>query len=170
MLCILVLNTTCPLYLYFNKRAEQKKSMFAWLKKTDAAAFCVSLGFNTNASGVVNDNDFAWETPQKEFIYQGCLYDVISTCVQNQKLYIQCIPDRQEDKLVAQMQNIMHKDKTDKSSPYQHLLKSFLALYVMKLSKPEPLQQSRHTIDHTIYTCYYPSGFSQLNTPPPKLG
>ncbi len=117
-----------------------------------------------------NNKNISWEDDNKEIIYKGILYDVLSIeCVKG-KVSIKAISDSKEQDYKMAYANTQEKNNTSSNSPL-NLLKQFLSLNFTETK----LSTSFLTADVTTTTFSFKSynylihkGYKTLDTPPPN--
>ena len=170
MIIVLFINSAGLLYFYLAQRNEIRTNMFAWLKTGEADKFCTVFDFPVNTSGNIESHHFNWELYNKEFIYKGKLYDVVTVVVNNGRVSIRCVADNAEDHLLRKMHVLMNPRKENKSPSSDSLLK-FFSIFVSAKSTGQ-FQVYTFPIIHRAasYYCCYAQGFHRIQTPPPKMG
>lgn len=144
--------------------------MFAWLKTGDADRYCTLFNLPVNTEGTIENSRFSWELPGKEFLYNNNLYDVVAIVVKNRHAIIRCVADKAEDRLLQKMQLAFTHQKDGKSRASTALLKFFSAFVSVKNTTQMQLYETLLPHPAILYSCYYPSGVSAINTPPPEIG
>jgi hypothetical protein len=108
--------------------------------------------------------NLCWIKQNKEFIYKGDMFDVVSIKIQHQKKYIQCYKDVREKKLITDF-NKNHDSKKEAE------------LKTKKLSNIQFFQQNFSLVNNSISTDIlyyyivnsYRSNFVFKHFPPPKI-
>lgn len=127
---------------------------------------------NTRESGLeqifiyTGQPEFHWENRNKEFSYNGKLFDVISTKDTRLGLKIRCIADREEDNIVSSYLNRMDTTKNNKGwISFLKLKPIYFIPAGIFVPNPE-IVQSNLVI---ILNSFIPSSpYLEIFSPPPK--
>ncbi len=105
---------------------------------------------------------------EKEFTYKGKMYDVIKKECVNDSIYLDCLPDTNEDELNLAFNKNFDGDElnSNKNSPGQNLLKNILQDSVLSDNPILPRQFSKinYFTNKSITTL---SNIYEVATPPP---
>ena len=118
-----------------------------------------------------NSTAIIWEDENKEVVYKGILYDVVSIKTIGTKVELTIVSDEQEMELKKQFASLydINSSKTTKD-PF-NLLKSFFALKYIAPTTTINIKNSE-SILKTIYghSIFKPSqGFTSQTNPPPNI-
>ncbi len=169
MLVVLLINSAGLLCFYLAERNEIRNNMVTWLQTGKADKYCTLLEFPVTTAGQVESRDFQWELTNKEFIYKGNLYDVVSIRIENGKAHIRCVADKAEDHLIQKIRMALHNRKEDKTRNATFLMKFFSAFVVIGQHNDVLLGDLSHVCNTGINACHYPLGVSAIPTPPPEM-
>ena len=90
-------------FLQYKLQKEIKQEIRSGLKEDELLLIIVPIN---------EKNQITWVKKNKEFLYQGEMYDIIKTKNQNQKTYYYCINDLREKNLIANF-NKNHNSKKE---------------------------------------------------------
>jgi Tfp pilus assembly protein PilV len=116
-----------------------------------------------------NNKNISWEDGNKEIIYKGTLYDIVSIeCVKG-KVSIKAVSDSKEQDYKMVYANTQEKNNTSSNSPL-NLLKQFLSLNFIetKAVTTVPINSSLLTSTYHPYNYIIHKGYQTLETPPPN--
>ena len=114
-----------------------------------------------------------WVRDDKEFRYQGRMYDIVHRSEKDGLICFHCIDDRQESLLMAQMEKLLKNNVENDNSPVSKSLRVLLSIY------PNLFFQEFHqlitvktfyTLLNGIYLKNTHSGYLMRFIPPPKIG
>lgn len=119
------------------------------------------------ADGQPTDVSFRWEE-EKEFHYQGKMYDLISKKMIDDKLHIRCIEDSKEEQLLKQLTDIQERKEGTPTKSKSILQFLFAALFI----RPEISLGLPNTATSVSYYDHYLSSFTarekEVLSPPPR--
>lgn len=94
---------------------QQKQSMKAFIKANPNNSLAVHIKFSKTdlSNGQVN---FEWVEDNKEFRFNGEMYDVVSNSTFNDSIQILAIKDKGENDLLQQYCSVMHHQSNKKAS------------------------------------------------------
>ena len=108
---------------------------------------------------------------EKEFEYQGSMYDIVSTAIKNDSLYYRVFPDKKETKLNRQLEKLaidaFGKDPLQKEK--QRQLRHFLS--ILFFSTPDewhPWSPNSFSTTKDTYANTFHSIVLLLDDPPPQ--
>ncbi len=105
-----------------------------------------------------------WIRENKEFTYQGKLFDVVRTSVSENQTRFYCINDKKESQLIKDYTK--KRDQTEKSKkPLQKIPNTIYLFSGFQLDIPQGLEQQLFFTQNKEYT----SRISDLLSPPPKI-
>jgi len=83
-----------------------------------------------------------------EFKIEGEMYDIISTVEQGNDIWYYCVKDKQEDKLLASLQQLVNENAASKNGKQllKSLLKDYVAMQIQELNATEQLVQINYFI------------------------
>ena len=117
-----------------------------------------------------NNKNISWEDGNKEIVYKGALYDIVSIeCVKG-KVSIKAISDTKEQDYKMVYANTQEKNNTSSNSPL-NLLKQFLSLNFIETAPSAVFvsyDDSNLKTNYKHYSCSLVKGHCSLETPPPN--
>lgn len=170
MIVVLLINSAGLFCFYLVQRNEIRNNMFAWLKTGEADRFCTLLDLPVNAEGNIESRDFRWELNNREFVYNGGLYDVISIRINKGHASIRCVADKAEDHLIQKLRTAFEHQKEGKSRTATALLKFFSAFISVKNTVQVPSYEPSFMNPVPVYSFRCSCGVYEINTPPPEIG
>lgn len=116
-----------------------------------------------------NNKNITWEDGNKEIIYKGILYDIVSIEVIKGKVSIKAISDNKEQDYKMAYANTQEKNNTSSNAPL-NLLKQFLSLNFIETKSVSTLLIADVTITYSFnsFNCIIHEGYQTLETPPPN--
>jgi hypothetical protein len=147
-------------------RLEIHAQMASFVKLQPADKTITHLSFKTN-KGKVQDDSFVWREENREFTYQGYMYDIISMVKTDTSIAIQCYFDKDETELE---QNLVHVEQ-DKNNANAGTKMAFHKL-ATSVFLPSYKLALLHKIDFkvTVFTPYQKQLLfrnSDITLPPP---
>lgn len=118
-----------------------------------------------------NSQTIIWEDDNKEIIYKGVLYDVISIRNNKENIIVTVFSDTQEVEIKNQFAANYNDISSKTANKPMKLLKQFLALqYISPTTELVNTPSiSNISIKHNDYHFYISSGFLSQETPPPNF-
>ena len=110
-----------------------------------------------------NASALIWTQPNKEFKYQGEMYDVVKVKCDRQKTYYYCLGDQKEKLLIANF-NIAHNTHKDLEKKLKRA--TVLSFYL----PPTSITKIQYPI-HILFAepiGHYISNMVEIHSPPPK--
>lgn len=103
-----------------------------------------------------------------EFKLYGEMYDIISMVEQEDGIWFYCVKDKQEDKLLACLQQLIDETATSKNGKQilKSLLKDYIPLDIQELNFIETLIQQDYFV--STFADFLP-GYIQLPANPPEV-
>jgi hypothetical protein len=116
----------------------------------------------------VNTKTITWEDNNKEIIYEGNLYDVISISSENQKMLITITSDQAEEDIQKQFAAAYDFNTQSSGNPLK-LLKQFLGLKFLSdtFFDFNPFDSLFSSQNYSIYAAHFKAVFLSIETPPP---
>tara|TARA_R110000823_G_scaffold266883_1_gene386800 strand:- start:236450 stop:237004 length:555 start_codon:yes stop_codon:yes gene_type:complete len=117
-----------------------------------------------------NENELLWEDGE-EFRYKGIMYDVVKTETLDKETTIyHCLTDTQETNLLAELQDILKKNKKSKNNR-KNPVKTFFKFF--NKIPPQPQKQGIAVFETKTevsfeYINYYNPPKLDVSSPPPK--
>lgn len=112
-------------------RMNIHNQMASFIKEQPSDKSQTQIVFKTQG-GKILDVSFVWREENREFTYQGYMYDVISYIKTDSSLIINCFYDKNETELeqnLVQVQKGQHEDNSASKNAFQKLIASvFLAV------------------------------------------
>lgn len=144
-----------------------KKEMRRRLAKEDSQYETVHFVFTLTGGNPV-EQSFYWEDDH-EFHFMGSMYDVITQTVIGDKLYINCIEDKHEKKLVEQL--VKHTSRQqDQKKTSQHSASLLISLVFII---PEEYVVSPYSYkpanSFSKYSLFFPNWNNDVLIPPPWI-
>ena len=146
-------------YIWFSIRQnkvqkEIRQEVREGLKEEDLSLIIVPDG---------EESGIAWVESGREFRYQGEMYDVVKTIIQNQKIYYYCIRDFKEKQLIA---NYNKNHRSGKEAV--KIIRKFNYQYIPEKNLPADLA---YPFDLAIpeIAAFYTSNIIEIHSPPPKM-
>lgn len=156
------------LHLVFLKSYKKEFKSYIFEHKKETAFTTISI----NPSELyINSTSVTWEDENKEIIYKGMLYDIVSVSKTESKIIVTVVSDTQEMELKKQFASIYDiNSNTSTKHPFE-LLKNFFALkYIVNNTLIE--------FNNSVLNCVSPNSYllSQIptivihqETPPPEF-
>jgi hypothetical protein len=118
-----------------------------------------------------NSQTIIWEDDNKEIVYKGVLYDVISIRSNKENVIVTVFSDTQEVEIKNQFAANYNDISSKTANKPMKLLKQFLALqYISPTTELfNSVSASTILVNHKDYHFYISSGFLSQETPPPNL-
>ena len=116
-----------------------------------------------------NNTNISWEDDNKEIIYKGILYDIVSIEVIKGKVSIKAISDSKEQDYKMAYANTQEKNNTSSNSPL-NLLKQFLSLNFIETKFVTTVPINDNILNSVYHSYHYMihKGYQTLETPPPN--
>jgi hypothetical protein len=137
-----------------NTRKEIRQEIRNGLKEDDLSLIIVSIN---EVSGI------SWIESDKEFRYQGDMYDVVKIKIHNQKKYYYCIRDINEKQLIANY-NKNHSSKKETGKRIKEFKYQYIPLKISLTDLIYPVDLTTNEI-----AVLYKSNIIDIHSPPPKL-
>jgi hypothetical protein len=106
---------------------------------------------------------------EREFRFQGMMYDVVRTCTQNDTVYFYCINDRQEEQLFARLDHLV-KHQTESGPVSRH--NSKLIKYIVREAIPESTEIKKPGVRPSVLFAaeifFKGNDMADVPSPPPK--
>ncbi|MBX7206654.1 MAG: hypothetical protein K1X81_14625 [Bacteroidia bacterium] len=104
---------------------------------------------------------------QDEFRLDGEMYDIISTVEQGDEVWYYCVKDKQEDKLLASLQQLVNENTTSKNAKQllKSLLKDYIPMEIQGLNLPAILVEQNYFVS---FFADFSKGHLQLPANPPE--
>jgi hypothetical protein len=120
----------------------------------------------------VDDKSLVWTKPQKEFRYNGEMYDVVKLKIKEDSIVYYCIHDFKESKLFSELGDYVKRYVADNPNQrrkaeilLERLIKDyFIQVFTINISYKEFIN-----LRYRKYLRAYPSVCLKVLTPPPKL-
>ncbi len=123
----------------------------------------------------VNVKNLKWEREGKEFWYEGKLYDIVRSEIQNEMTNYYCIQDTAETELSFELQESINKQSdtsnTDETSIIDFFKKVVKIYYPSNLNQVEDINWTiipDKRLDFISFPSFYQSIYLQCLKPPPK--
>jgi hypothetical protein len=137
-----------------NMQKEIRKEIRKGLKDEDLTLIIISVD---------EESGISWIEQNKEFRYQGDMYDVVKISQQNQEKYYYCIRDIKEKQLIASYNKNNHS-----RSESGKRIKQFKYQYIPQNNSPADLVYPV-AFAITEIPANYKSNITEINSPPPKM-
>jgi hypothetical protein len=157
LVSILAFNV-CGYYIYFNLAQDNiRREIRARIREGSKEKDLTVIEISGDSA-----NEIRWIKPNKEFTYQGNMYDVVKIKQRNGRKAYYCINDTKENKLIADFSR-----KCESNQKARKLVSSFSQNYVFQ---PESLFHINETSNHdfTILSFDIRSKIKEVCVPPPK--
>lgn len=144
-------------------KTEIKKIAAQYPNNKDEVVLVFSLNDKSDLQKIKWDGD-------DEFSLYGKMYDVTEKKIENGKLIIHCITDKQETRLIEKYDSINKNDFDNHSSNTKSvlLLKIFNSLY-LPVSDGSSFSTNISSGNHFLFLDnLIPSGYTKILKPPPK--
>lgn len=108
-----------------------------------------------------------WLKPEKEFLFNGEMYDVVRSKIENGKIVLYCINDKEEKALVDNY-NLITKHNSSSDKKGKHTVDSPVKLFV---KEDENIFNLAFTLLHNSFHSYdsdLPDNITDKISPPPK--
>jgi hypothetical protein len=122
-----------------------------------------------------NVKNLKWEREGKEFWYEGGLYDIVRSEIQDETTHFYCINDTPETQLNHEFQAFIHKkmdSSNDSDTTITDFFKKVVKIYFPSNFKPYEdikwVMMPHKMLDFISYLDFYKSTFLQSIEPPPK--
>ena len=116
-----------------------------------------------------NNKTITWEDGNKEIVYKGVLYDIVSIETIKGKVSIKAISDSKEQDYKTVYASMQEKNNTTSNSPL-NLLKQFLSLNFIetKTINTHIIHYNEDVTNFDYYSCPLHKGYLTMETPPPN--
>ncbi len=153
----------CILFLFVD-RYEIKKEMTHFLDSKDLKDKVVTLTFDKKELTKVQ-----WIEKDHEFLYEGKLYDIISSQEENDKTKIRCVADEREASLFQTMGKLVSHDQSDSNKDHSLILGvfKFLSTLVFQFNVFPTLDNRINICASDVYSNHYSFFFHSLSLQPP---
>ncbi|MBC7588449.1 MAG: hypothetical protein H7178_08815 [Chitinophagaceae bacterium] len=148
------------------KQAALKQEMKAYLKANPNSSLATKFIFALQDL-TSNHIDFQWEKYGDEFMYNGEMYDAVSTAQSNGTISIVAIRDNDENALMKNYETLL-KHQTNKSAQ-ANLLKFFSAFFLFDQSIATQFSSAAFIVHSSSYTLSFCNGVQFIDTPPPQV-
>lgn len=125
------------------------------------------LSFSTETA-----EELKWEH-EKEFEYQGEMYDIIRSYVQGDTIYYECWKDHEESKIKRRIYNLVAQDHS--RMPWQQDSKNRLLIFFQSLyhnqtkqNQSQPFRKEQQLANHHQRYYYFLDG-DRPPSPPPEV-
>ncbi|MBA3683327.1 MAG: hypothetical protein H0W73_19500 [Bacteroidetes bacterium] len=156
-------------YLIFFKAAQFKvrKEIKALLKKKVPEKDLHIISFSLK-----NIKNIEWEKKDKEFRYNGTMYDVVKWRKDKDSIFYYCINDHQETQLFAHLDELINKQIDNEKSPNgraaKNLLKKFSVFKYISAENFAFVTTHNSETGSFIYSIYCFPVVMEIPTPPPN--
>lgn len=118
-----------------------------------------------------NSQTIIWQDDNKEMVYKGILYDVISIRNNNENSIVTVFSDTQEVEINNQFAANYNDISCKNANKSMKLLKQFLALQYISPTNElfNTCSKSTILVNHKDHRFHISSGFLSQETPPPNL-
>jgi len=156
---ILILLTSNGYYLYFkylehNIKHQIKQEIRKGLNEKDLSLIIVTFK---------NEDKIIWTEKNKEFKYNGAMYDVVKSKIKNGKKYYYCINDKKENRLVT---SFLHNSK--KRNKILLELKNVLSSKYFSNKFSIKIIRNKTDVYYPEKKQFYKTVYLELNSPPPE--
>jgi len=147
-----------------------KKEFKSFVSENKTRTIYTSIKINPSEL-YTNSKTIVWEDENKEVVYRGILYDIVSIKTIGTKVELIAVSDEQEMELKKQFASLYDINSRDTTKKPFNLLKNFFALKYIAIKSTLNLKNPESFLK-PIYT--YPSfqtsqGFLFTETPPPNF-
>ena len=142
--------------MQFSIKKSVKIEIKKGIKESELSVITISLKDN---------HRLRWIKPDREFRYQGEMYDVVKVKVKNGKKYIYCLNDIKEKQLIN---NFIKKNKSDKKAR-RNIKRSNLIIKYINYSNSFLVNLNINDFVNKSWQFIYNSNIVQTSSPPPKL-
>lgn len=119
-----------------------------------------------------NEDKMSWVKPNKEFVLNGNMYDVVRRETEEGKLVFYCINDEQEEQLFTYLDEMVSQQlvnpKSKTSGPAKTLIKIMSQDYLLTDNIKIALSESDIKKEQTVDLSYN-NLLCEVGTPPPEL-
>jgi hypothetical protein len=156
--------------LHLNYLKNYKQDFKEYLLKNKKETTLTNISINSNEL-YINSTLITWEDDNKEVIYKGILYDIVSIVKSEHKMILNAVSDKQEMELKKQFASVFDiNSNTCTKHPFE-LLKNFFSLkYIVNNTSIE----FNNSILNRVFPNTYPAfqitnTITRLETPPPDV-
>lgn len=167
LLTALLVYTGGSFIVFKYKEAIQKQEMMGYIQLNPQSALATQLHFSKQA--IQNHSiQFEWEEEGQEFSYNGEMYDVVNSTVDNDSIRITAIKDKIENQLIEQYTSLV-KHQSNSQSTTASLLKLFTSVFIATTNESTTQISNTNIVHVGYYSFKCSSAEHTIITPPPQV-
>lgn len=117
-----------------------------------------------------NSKNLVWEDENKEIVYFGNLYDIVSVEVNNENVVLTVVSDKEEMELKKQFASIYNENDLKNSSQSSKILKQLLGLKCVCNNENFEFKNGNNVISFGALKLFeIQKGYLFIETPPPNF-
>ena len=160
---LIFFNFSGYILFYIERLANNKRKMKALINSTNSSSIIQKLKF----TWIEYEKKLNWNE-EKEFEYEGRMYDVERVEIKGNCVIIYCLRDETEEMLISNYEKLHKSNSTkDKIASGSHSLSGYNLLAIQSETYPSEIKNNCILLSGS-YINYYKSIHGKLLTPPPK--